>query len=89
MQSSSCLLYTSSVKASVGFSQRADSKIKIMDSQQFIQFRDLVQAPVSQEIRDLVNRYNINTNWMDELVKNSALMYSLEGRVQGLSLIHI
>ena len=74
---------TVSVKASVGFSQRADSKIKIMDSQQFIQFRDLVQAPVSQEIRDLVNRYNINTNWMDELVKNSALMYSLEGRVQG------
>lgn len=74
---------TVSVKASAGFSQRADSKIKIMDSQQFIQFRDLVQAPVSQEIRDLVNRYNINTNWMDELVKNSALMYSLEGRVQG------
>lgn len=28
---------TVSVKASVGFSQRADSKIKIMDSQQFIQ----------------------------------------------------
>ena len=74
---------TVSVKASAGFSQRADSKIEIMNSQQFIQFRDLVQAPVSQEIRDLVNRYNINTNWMDELVKSSALMYSLEGRVQG------
>lgn len=72
-----------SVKASVGFSQRADSKIEIMNSQQFIEFRDKVNAPVSQEVRDLVNRYNINTNWMDELVKNSALMYSLEGRVQG------
>lgn len=74
---------TVSVKASAGFSQRADSKIEIMNSQQYIQFRDLVQAPVSQEVRDLVNRYNINTNWMDELVKSSALMYSLEGRVQG------
>ena len=74
---------TVSVKASAGFSQRADSKIEIMNSQQFIQFRDLVNAPVSQEVRDLVNRYNINTNWMDELVKSAAPMYSLEGRVQG------
>ncbi|MDE7025880.1 MAG: TonB-dependent receptor, partial [Paramuribaculum sp.] len=72
-----------SVKASAGFSQRADSKIEIMNSQQYIQFRDLVNAPVEQKIRDLVNNYNINTNWMDELVSNTAPMYSLEGRVQG------
>ncbi len=71
------------VKAGVGFSQRADSKIDIMSSEQFIQFRDLVQAPVSQDVRDLVRNYGINTKWLDEFVKNSALMYSLEGRVQG------
>lgn len=72
-----------SVRANIGWSGRADNRVNMMNSQQYIQFRDMINQPVEQEVRDLVDKYNINTNWFDEFIKNAALMYSLEGVVQG------
>ncbi len=72
-----------SVRANVGWSQLADDNIDLMNSQEYIKFRDLVNVPVSDEVRNLVDRYGISTKWRDELVKNSALTYSIEGRVTG------
>lgn len=71
------------VRANVGWSQMANDKIELMDSKQYVRFRDLVNSPVSDEVRNLVDNYGINTNWKDYLINNNALTYSLEGRVQG------
>ena len=71
------------VRANMGWSQRADNKIDIMNSEQYIRFRDLTGNPVSQEVRDLVANYGINTDWRKEVIKASAPMYSMEGRIQG------
>ena len=71
------------IRANVGWSQMANDKIDMMDSYEFVRFRDLVNAPVSDEVRNLVNTYGFNTDWKDYLIKDDALTYSLEGRVQG------
>ena len=71
------------VRANVGWSSMASDNIQLMNSQQYIQFRDMINSPVSQEIRDLVNNYGVDTDWKDEMFGNNALLYSLEAAVQG------
>lgn len=71
------------IRANVGWSNMANDKIDLMDANEFVRFRDLVNSPVSDEVRNLVNTYGINTDWKDYLISNNALTYSLEGRVQG------
>ncbi len=71
------------IRANVGWSNMASNKIDMMDSYEYIRFRDLVNSPVSDNVRNLVNTYGINTDWKDYLINNNALTYSLEGRVQG------
>ena len=39
--------------------------------------------PVSQEIKDLVNKYGIDTNWRDEVFDGSAPTYNLDASVNG------
>jgi len=70
-------------RANVGWSSMVQDKTQMMNSQQYIQFRDMINSPVSQEIRDLVNNYGIDTDWKDEMFSNNALMYSMEAAVQG------
>ena len=72
-----------SIRANVGWSQMANDKIDLMNAEEFVRFRDLVNSPVSDEVRNLVNNYGINTDWKDYLISNNALTYSLEGRIQG------
>ena len=71
------------IRANVGWSGMANDKIDMMNSQEFIHFRDLVGSPVSDEVRNLVNTYGINTDWKDFLISDNALTYSIEGRIQG------
>ena len=71
------------VRANVGWSAPVKNKIKMMNSQQYIQFRDMVNMPVSDEIRNLVNTYGISTDWQDEMIKDNAMTYSLEAAVSG------
>ena len=72
-----------SIRANIGWSQRAENRIHLMNSEQYIEFRDKINQPVTQEVRDLVANYGISTDWYKELINSSALLYSLEGRVQG------
>ncbi|MDE6324042.1 MAG: TonB-dependent receptor, partial [Paramuribaculum sp.] len=72
-----------SVRANIGWSGRADNRVNMMNSQEYIKFRDLINQPVTQDVRDLVDNYGINTNWFDELIKDNALLYSMEGVIQG------
>lgn len=71
------------VRANVGWSAAVQDKIKMMNSEQYIQFRDMIGQPVSTQIRELVDKYGINTNWRDEIIKDNALTYSVEGAVSG------
>lgn len=69
-------------RGSVGWSDMASDKMNMMNSKQYIKYRDLIGQPVSQEIRNLVDTYGISTNWAKEMF-HSAPTYSLEGAVQG------
>lgn len=70
------------LRATVGWSNMASDKMEMMDSWQYIKYRDLINQPVTQEIRDLVNNYGISTDWADEMFDNAGT-YSVEASLQG------
>ncbi len=70
------------LRATVGWSNMASDKMEMMDSWQYIKYRDLVNQPVTQEIRDLVNNYGISTDWADEMFDNAGT-YSVEASLTG------
>ncbi len=71
------------VRANYGFSQMVPDNVEMMNSEQYIKYRDLINAPVSDEVRNLVSNYGVSTNWRDEIFKSTAPTYSLEGVVEG------
>lgn len=71
------------VRANVGWSNRASTNIEMMNSQQYALFRDRAGSPLSEEAMYAINELGISTNWLDELVSSNALLYSMEARVQG------
>lgn len=70
------------LRATYGWSNMASDKIDMMDSKQYIQYRDLIGQPVSDEIRNVVDKYGISTNWADEMFE-TANTYSLDASLQG------
>lgn len=76
------------VRANVGWSERVQSKIQMMDSKQYLTFRETMAEALgvqdlSQSVKDLINNYGISTDWQKEMMKDNALYYSVEGAVQG------
>lgn len=76
------------VRAKVGWSDRVESNTEMMDSYQYLEFREKMAntfgvVDLSQQEKDLINKYNISTDWQDVMMKNNALTYSLEGAIQG------
>ncbi len=71
------------IRAKYGWSQLTPDKVDMMNSDQYIEYRDKIGQPVSQGIKDLVNKHGISTNWRDEIFDGSAPTYSLEGAVTG------
>jgi len=71
------------IRANVGWSTFVEDKVEMMNSEQYIKFRDLIGSPVSQEMRDAWEVYGIDTDWMDETFQSHAPLYSVEGTVQG------
>jgi len=74
---------TVTLRAQYGFSKMVQDQVDMMNAEQYIQFRDMVGSPVSQEIKDLVSKYGISTNWRDEVFDSSAPTYTLDASVQG------
>lgn len=72
-----------SFRAQYGISTPVEDGLEMMNSQQYVQFRDKIGQPVSDEIRNLVDKYGLSTNWRDELLSNSAPTYTLEATVSG------
>lgn len=71
------------IGARFGWSQLTPDKVDMMDSEQYVKFRDLIGQPVSLEIRNLVDKYGISTNWRDEMFNSSAPTYALDATVRG------
>ena len=71
------------VKGQYGFSTPVADGLQMMNSQQYIQFRDMIGQPVSQSIKDLVNNYGISTNWRDEVLSNNAPTYTVDAALTG------
>ena len=71
------------VKAQYGISSATSKGQEMMNSQQYIKFRDMIGQPVNDNIRNLVNKYGISTDWRDELIKNSAPTSDINATLQG------
>lgn len=74
---------TVNVRAKYGWSQMTSDKTEMMNSEQYIRFRDLIGAPVPAEQRYAWEGLGINTDWRKEAFNGHAPTYSLEASVTG------
>lgn len=79
---------TVTVRANVGWSQAVQSKIEMMNSKQYLSFRERMTAEagwvaLSQHEKDLINVYGIDTDWRKEILGGNPITYSMEGAIQG------
>ena len=72
-----------SVRAQYGIASATSDGVEMMNSKQYVKFRDLIGQPVSDEIRNLVDKYNINTNWRDEMIDDAAPTLDVNATMQG------
>ena len=72
-----------SVRAQYGIAGPTSDGVEMMNSKQYIKFRDLIGQPVSDDIRNLVDKYNINTNWRDEMIDDAAPTFDVNATMQG------
>ncbi|MCH5219339.1 MAG: SusC/RagA family TonB-linked outer membrane protein [Muribaculaceae bacterium] len=70
------------LRASAGWSDLASDNMPMMNSQQYIHFRDLIGQPVTDEIREIVNKYGISTDWVKEMFLTTPT-YQIDGSVSG------
>ena len=70
------------VRANLGWGNKLPDKVTMMNSQQLLDFGDLVGQPFPDEIKQYVADYGISTNWTDQMFR-TATTYSLEGVVRG------
>lgn len=71
------------IRAKYGWSQLPTTKIDMMNSAEYIHYRDLIGNPVTDEARKAWEVYGIDTDWRDEIFNSHAPTYSLEGAVSG------
>lgn len=72
-----------SVRAQYGIASATSDGVEMMNSKQYVKFRDLIGQPVTDEIRNLVDKYNINTNWRDEMIDDAAPTLDVNATMQG------
>ncbi len=71
------------VRAQGGWSQPVADGLEMMNSQQYMQFREMIGQPLSGDVKDLINNYGINTTWRDEVLNNAAPTYTLDAAMSG------
>ncbi len=78
---------TVTIRANVGWSEAVQSKIEMMNSQQYLSFRDRMTAEaglaeIGKTERRLIE-LGLDTDWRKEFFGNKPITYSLEGAIQG------
>ncbi len=71
------------VRAQYGISTPTDDGTTMMNSEQYIKFRDMIGQPVSDQIKNLVNTYHLNTDWRDEMIAGAAPTYDVNASLHG------
>lgn len=76
------------IRANYGWSAAVNSGIKMMNSAQYLQFRDdMTEAFGSPRLqgvqRDLIEKYGIDTDWRKEMIKDNAPTYSFDATIRG------
>lgn len=71
------------IRAKYGWSQMTDDKTDMMDSKQYVQYRDLIGQPVSKDMRYAAEVLGINTDWRKETFSGHAPTYSIEAGITG------
>ena len=74
---------TVTLRAQVGFSNMVTDKVDMMNSDQYIKFREMIGQPVSQAAYDAAYKYGIDTNWRNEIFDGHAPTYTLDASVRG------
>lgn len=69
------------VKAQYGISTPTSDGVTMMNSQQYVKFRDMIGQPVNDKIRKAAQ--HINTNWRDEMLSSSAPTSDINATMQG------
>ena len=72
-----------SVRAQYGIAGPTSDGVEMMNSKQYVKFRDLIGQPVSDAVRTLGAKYTINTNWRDEMIDNAAPTLDVNATMQG------
>lgn len=71
------------VRANYGWSQMVEDNVEMMNSAQYIEFRDKIGSPVPEEARHAAEILGISTNWRDVTFDNSAPTYSVNAALSG------
>lgn len=71
------------LRANYGWSQMVEDNLEMMNSQQYIEFREKIGSPVSDEVKNLVNKYGISTDWRKEIFDSHAPTYSVDAAMSG------
>lgn len=76
------------IRANYGWSAAVNSGIEMMNSAQYLKFRDdMTEAFGSPRLqgvqRDLIEKYGIDTDWRDEMIKDNAPTYSFDATIRG------
>ena len=71
------------VKAQYGISTPTSDGQTMMNSEQYIQYRDMIGQPVSDNVKNFVKNYGISTNWRDEMLSNSAPTSDINATLRG------
>jgi TonB-linked SusC/RagA family outer membrane protein len=71
------------IGANYGWSSMVADRLDMMNSSQYVQYRDLIGQPVSDEARMLVEKYGVDTDWRSVLFDDNAPTYSVTATVQG------
>lgn len=74
---------TVTIRAKYGWSNAVQDNADMMDSKQYLEYRNLIGAPITNpEALYAINELGISTNWYNEMF-HTAPTYSLEAAVQG------
>lgn len=76
------------LKAQYGVSNLIDNGMKMMNSQEYMQFREMLEPKLATDKdwikhKQVVKQNNIDTDWADEVYRNNAPTYNLDLSVSG------
>lgn len=71
------------LRASYGWSQMVEDNVQMMNSAQYLEFRDKIGSPLPVEAKDAVLKYGISTDWRKETFDSHAPTYSINASLSG------